>query len=151
MLRPHRITLLLAGVAALACIPTTSALATTLIVDDSFADGDRAATGPLQANFFASSTSNAIESNAGSVGLVSGGSGRQIPALFPTQTLANAGDTLLTSLTFMTPATVASGNEDLRFGIFDNLGRTSASELGQDPSYSSGSPNAFIAARLACF
>ncbi|MEO1497703.1 MAG: hypothetical protein AAFV43_11195 [Planctomycetota bacterium] len=117
-------------------------MATTLIVDDSFADGDRAATGPLQADFFASSTSNAIESNAGSVGLVSGGSGRQIHALFPTQTLANAGDTLLTSFTFMTPATVASGNEDLRFGIFDNLGRTSASELGQDTSYSSGSPNA---------
>lgn len=131
----------LASVALAACFVATSSHA-ALIVDDSFADGDRANTGPLQADFFASSNSSAIESNVGSVGLVSGGSGRQIHALFPTQTLANTGDTLNMSFTFVTPPTTASGNEDLRFGIFDHLGRTSSSELGQDTSYSSGSPNA---------
>lgn len=141
MRRTYGIILLTACAAAVVCLQATSTYGSTLIVDDSFADGDRAATGPLQADFYASSNSNAIESNLGSVGLVSGSSGRQIHALFTTQTLANTGDTLLTSFTFVTPATVAAGNEDIRFGIFDNLGRTSATELGQDTSYSSGSPN----------
>lgn len=126
---------------AAVCLLAATASAAT-IVDDSFADGDRASTGPLQADFYASSNSNAIESNAGSIGLVSGSSGRQIHGLFPTQTLANTGDTLLTSFTFVTPPTTAAGNEDIRFGIFDHLGRTSSTELGQDTSYSSSSPNA---------
>lgn len=132
----------LASVALVAGLMAIESQGATIIVDDSFADGDRANTGPLQADFFASSNSNAIESNVGSVGLVSGSSGRQIHGLFPTQTLANTGDTLTTSFTFVTPATTAAGNEDIRFGIFDHLGRTSSSELGQDTSYSSGSPNA---------
>ncbi|MEO0529401.1 MAG: hypothetical protein AAF266_02365 [Planctomycetota bacterium] len=129
-----------AGTAAFTCLLVGTAQAAT-IVNDSFADGDRAATGPLQADFFASSNSNAIESNAGSIGLVSGSSGRQIHGLFPTQTLAAAGDTLTTSFTFVTPDTVAAGNEDIRFGIFDHLGRNTPTQLAQDTTYSSGSPN----------
>lgn len=114
-----------------------------IIINDSFADGDRAATGPLQADFYGSSTSGAVESNAGSVGLVSGSSGRQIHAIFPTVTLANAGDSLTATVTFLTPATVASTNEDVRVGLFDHLGRgTNAAQLGQDTTYSSGTPNA---------
>lgn len=135
-----RIPFLLAGALSLAgCLAATATAA--IIVDDSFADGDRAATGPLQADFYGSSTSGAIESNAGSIGLVSGSSGRQIHGLFPTQTLANTGDTLITSFSFTTPVTTASGNEDIRFGIFDHLGRNTPTQLGQDTSYSSGTPN----------
>lgn len=135
-----KIHLLSACAAALACLVASPLYATTIINDD-FADGDRAANGPLEADFYASSNSNAIESNAGSVGLVSGSSGRQIHALFPTQTLANTGDTLNTSFTFVTPPTTAAGNEDIRFGIFDHLGRDTPTQLRQDTSYSSGSPN----------
>lgn len=131
---------LTASAAVMACLLAGPAHA-AIIVNDSFTDGDRAATGPLEADFYASSTSSAIESNAGSIGLVSGSSGRQIHGLFPTQTLANAGDTLTTSFTFVTPVTTASGSEDIRFGIFDHLGRNIPSQLGQDTSYSSGSPN----------
>lgn len=134
--------LLAIGAAAIAGLSNAAIAEATTIINDSFADGDRAATGPLQADFYASSNSSAIESNVGSVGLVSGSSGRQIHALFPTQTLAATGDMLTMSFTFVTPDTTAAGNEDLRFGIFDNLGRTSASQLGQDTSYSSSSPNA---------
>jgi hypothetical protein len=131
--------LLTASAFVLSCLLATDA---AIIVDDSFADGDRAATGPLQADFYASSNSNAIESNVGSIGLVSGSSGRQIHGIFPTQTLANSGDTLFTSFDFTTPPTTASGSEDIRFGIFDHLGRgLDPTKLGQDTSYSSGSPN----------
>lgn len=132
--------LLIAGVAVTAC-GLASVAPAAVIVNDSFADGDRAANGPLEGDFYASSTSSAIESNAGSIGLVSGSSGRQIHGFFPTQTLANTGDTLNTIFTFVTPATVASGNEDIRFGIFDHLGRDIPTQLRQDTSYSSGSPN----------
>lgn len=132
--------LLIAGVAVTAC-GLASVAPAAVIVNDSFADSDRAANGPLEGDFYASSTSSAIESNAGSIGLVSGSSGRQIHGFFPTQTLANAGDTLNTSFTFVTPATVASGNEDIRFGIFDHLGRDIPTQLRQDTSYSSSSPN----------
>ena len=129
----------------LSCLVLVALVATSLqaatIVDDNFTDGDRAATGPLEADFYASSNSNAIESNVGSVGLVSGSSGRQIHGIFPTQTLANTGDSLFTSFSFTTPPTTASGGEDIRFGIFDHLGRDNASQLGQDTSYSSSSPN----------
>lgn len=112
-----------------------------VIVDDNFADGDRAATGPLQSSWWGSSTGSAIESNVGSIGLVSGSSGRQIHTLFATQTLSNPGDKLIATIDFTTPATVGTAGEDLKFGLFDNLGRTSGAELGQDTSYSSSSPN----------
>lgn len=109
-----------------------------LVVDDNFAvDG----TGATDASYFGSSTSGAIEVNANSIGLVSGTSGRQMHALFSTVTL-NQGDSLVASLDFTTPATVNGASDDFKFGLFDNLGRTSASELGQDTSYSTASPNA---------
>ena len=110
------------------------------VVNDVFAvDG----TDPLNtdAAYFASSTSSAIEFNASTIGLVSGSSSRQIHSLFETQTLAAAGDFLEATLSFVTPATVALTNEDLRIGLFDHLERTSATELGQNTSYSSSSPN----------
>lgn len=126
-----------AAVAAAFAMPSQA----VIIVNDNFADGDRANTGALQGDFYGSSTSGAIESNAGSIGLVSGSSGRQIHGLFPTVTLANTGDEIVTSFTFVTPTTTASGNEDIRFGIFDHLGRDTPTQLRQDTSYSSGTPN----------
>jgi len=95
--------------------------------------------------YFASSTSSAIEINNNSIGLVSGGSGRQIHALFNSQSLINAGDVLETSVTFVTPETVASAGEDLRIGIFDNLGRTGVDQLGQNTSFNTATPNADFA------
>ncbi|MBX2849529.1 MAG: polysaccharide lyase family 7 protein [Acidiferrobacterales bacterium] len=108
-------------------------------VDDNFAaDG----TEITDANYFGSSSSSAIEFNANSIGLVSGASGRQLHALFETQTLANAGDSLRAMISFTTPATVASTNEDIRIGLFDHLERVGSSELGQNTSYGSTAPNA---------
>jgi hypothetical protein len=108
------------------------------VVDDNFAVDGTAVT---DADYYGSSTSNAIEFNSNSIGLVSGSSGRQIHALFATQTLAAAGDKLTASIDFTTPATVAAGNEDIRVGFFDHLGRTGPTQLGQNTSYSSSSPN----------
>jgi hypothetical protein len=111
----------------------------TQVVNDDLATDGTAAT---DAMYFGSSTSGAIEINANSVGLVSGSSSRQIHALFPTQTLSNAGDVLNASITFTTPATVGASGEDIRLGLFDPLDRSGADKLGQNTSYSSGTPNA---------
>ena len=108
-------------------------------VEDDFATDSTAF---MDASYYASSSSSAIEINPNSVGLVSGSSSRQIHALFPTQTLINPGDELIASITFTTPPTVAAGNEDLRLGLFDHLERTDATQLGQNTSYGSSSPNA---------
>ena len=116
---------------------TASSYATEVVNDNFAIDG----TATSDAAYFGSSGSNAIETNANSIGLVSGSSGRQIHGLFETQTLANEGDTLATSITFITPATVAAGSEDLRIGLFDHLGRNTPDQLGQNTSYSSSSPN----------
>ena len=110
---------------------------TTIVNDDLANDG----TTETDIDYFASSTSSAIEVNNNSIGLVSGSSGRQIHGLFGTQTLANAGDALQTSITFVTPATVATTGEDIRIGIFDHLGRTAANQLGQNTNFGSTTPN----------
>lgn len=109
-----------------------------IIVDDDFANDGTVTT---DASYFGSSASSAIEFNTNSIGLVSGTSGRQIHALFETQTLAEAGDSLKATIVFSTPATVSPTGDDLRIGLFDHLEQTSADELGQNTSYSSSSPN----------
>ena len=106
---------------------------TDIIDDDLATDG----TSETDASYFGSSGSNAIEINANSVGLVTGSSGRQVHTLFPTQTLSNTGDAVTASITFTTPVTVATTNEDLRLGLFDPLDRTGADRLGQNTSFSS--------------
>ena len=118
---------------------------TTVIVDDNFADGDRMDNGgPLESSFFNTSSSSGLEATTGSLGLVTGSSGRAIHTLFADQTLVNSGDSITASFTFTTPASVAQSSdstEELRFGLFDNLGRTSNTELGTDiVSSSSGTP-----------
>jgi len=78
------------------------ALAGTIIVDDSFDGNNAAGTGPAVStiNFFSTPNSSALETNADSIGLVSGTSGRQIHGIFPTQTLATADDTITTYIDF---------------------------------------------------
>jgi hypothetical protein len=115
---------------------------TTTIVNDSWTDGGRDdGADLLDANWWTSASSNGIEVSTGSLGLVTGTSGRGIHAIFPTQQLANVGDSLTATYTFTTPATVGggSGTGAFRVGLFDTLGRA---ELNADVSASSGSPNA---------
>lgn len=83
--------------------------ATPVLVDDSFTDGDRTQTGSLDANWWSSTddSANSIEIYTNQLGLVSGTSGRGIHGTFTPQTLA-VDDKLTATLTFTTPATVAS-------------------------------------------
>ena len=129
--------LLSVSVAILASLLTTSLQAVT-IVDDDWSDGNRAKTGALDSNWWYSSNSNGIEDAVGSLGLVTGTSGRGIHTVFPTQTLA-VGDILKATYTFKTPATVGvnKGNA-FKVGLFDTLGRAG---LNGDITASSGSPN----------
>lgn len=117
----------------------SGSLADGVVFDDSFSDGDRAQTGALDTNWWTSSSSAGDEISVGSLGLVTGSSGRGIHTVFDTQTLTNVGDVLTATYTFMTPTTVGSGSSSaFRVGLFDTLGRN----LDQDISASSGSPNA---------
>ena len=113
----------------------------TIIVDDSWADAGRDnGADPLDTNWWTSAASAGIEVSAGSMGLVTGTSGRGIHAIFPTQTLANVGDKLIATYTFTTPATIGSGATGaFRAGLFDTLGRAG---LDANVSASSGTPNA---------
>lgn len=130
--------------AAVCCLVVGACLAptaqATLIVDDSFADGDLAKTGALDSNWWTSSSSSGIEISPGSLGMVTGTSGRGIHTVFPTQTLANVGDKLVTTYTFTTPATTPRSPSSAAFkvGLFDTLGRAG---LDANVPASSGSPN----------
>ena len=109
-----------------------------IIVDDSFADGDRSKTGALDSDWWTSSSGAGDEISVGALGLVTGSSGRGLHTTFPTQTLSNAGDSLVLTYTFNTPATVGSSSSAaFRVGVFDTLGRA----LNADISASSGTPN----------
>ena len=132
-----RVSSYLLAAAVVACL-FTSPLQAAVIVDDSWADGDLAKTGALDSNWWTSSSSSGIEVAVGSMGLVTGSSGRGVHTVFPTQTLANVGDSLKATYTFTTPATVGTGSSSLRVGLFDTLGRAG---LDATVSASSGSPN----------
>jgi hypothetical protein len=113
-----------------------------IIVDDSWADGGRNnGADLLDSNWWTSASSNGIEVSVGSLGMVTGSSGRGIHTVFPTQTLTNVGDKLIATYTFTTPATVGGGSASgaFRAGLFDTLGRAG---LDADVSASSGTPNA---------
>jgi hypothetical protein len=111
-----------------------------LIVDDSWADGGRDnGADPLDTNWWTSSASSGIEVSVGSMGMVTGSSGRGIHGIFPTQTLSAVGNSLKATYTFTTPATIGSGTGAFRVGLFDTLGRAG---LDANISASSGTPNA---------
>jgi len=124
--------------ALLAMAPTSQA---ATIVDDSWTDGGRNnGADPLDSNWWTSASSSGIEVSVGSLGMVTGSSGRGIHTVFPTQTLANIGDKLIATYTFRTPATVGTNaTAGFRVGLFDTLGRAG---LDADVPASSGSPNA---------
>jgi hypothetical protein len=119
----------------------SSSSVATVIVNDSWADGGRDnGADPLDTNWWTSAASAGIEVSVGSMGMVTGTSGRGIHAIFPTQTLANVGDRLVATYTFTTPATIGSGASGaFRAGLFDTLGRAG---LDANVSASSGTPNA---------
>ena len=110
---------------------------TSVVVNDSFTDGDRSITGnsgsDIEANFYSTSNSSAIEDNVddgigtGRIGLVSGTSGRQIHTVFPSQTLAIAGDSITAEVTFVTPQVVASNFTQAQFDALDSAIQDGAS------------------------
>lgn len=111
-----------------ATLSITVDAATPVLVDDSFADGDRTKTGSLDANWWSSTDdgANSIEIYTNQLGLVSGPSGRGIHGTFTPQTLA-VDDKLTATLTFTTPATVASNKSSgFRIALMDlnNAGLT---------------------------
>src|SRR3954470_17179543 len=94
-------------VVATVLISLSSITSATVIVNDSWADGGRNnGADPLDSNWWTSSSSQGIEVGVGSLGLVSGTSGRGIHTVFPTQTLTNVGDKIVATYTFKTPATI---------------------------------------------
>lgn len=112
----------------------------TKIVDDSFADGDFAKTGALDTPWWTSSSSSGKEISVGSLGLVTGTSGRGIHTIFPTQDL-EIGEGIRATYTFKTPATINTGggtSAAFRVGFHDDLGQAG---LNADVSASSGTPN----------
>ena len=115
-----------AGGGDTAILNITVDAATPVLLDDSFADGDRTQTGSLDANWWSSTDdgANSIEIYTNQLGLVSGTSGRGIHGTFTPQTLA-VDDKLTATLTFTTPATVGS-NKASSFKIalmdFNNAG-----------------------------
>jgi hypothetical protein len=118
-----------------------ASLQAAIIVNDSWADGGRNNGADAQdASWWTSASSAGIEVAVGSLGMVTGTSGRGIHAIFPTQTLANVGDKLVATYRFTTPATIGTGGSGaFRSGLFDTLGRAG---LDADVSASSGTPNA---------
>jgi hypothetical protein len=133
------------GLAAFCTVVVCSIVATrtsqaAVIVNDSWADGGRGnGVDPQDSNWWTSSSSSGIEVAVGSLGMVTGSSGRGIHTIFPTQTLANVGDKLVATYTFRTPATIGTGGAGaFRVGLFDTLGRAG---LDADVPSSSGTPN----------
>lgn len=112
-----------------------------VIINDSWADGSRTDGAEESDTNWWTSTSmkDAIEVKEGSLGLVSGSSGRGIRATFAAQTL-EVGDSIVVTYKFTTPATIGKDvTSGLRVGIFDKLERGG---LESDLKASSGSPNA---------
>jgi len=136
LLRPFFKSACVLAIVAAASV-SLQAQVTTNIFNDSFADGDLAATGADDTNWWTSSSSSGIEISAGSLGLVTGTSGRGIHTTFATQTLGTVGDMLIANYTFTTPDTIGSTGSSFRVGMFDTLGRN----LDQNISASSGSPS----------
>jgi hypothetical protein len=117
-----------------------SMLSAQVIVNDSWADGGRSnGADPQDTDWWTSTSSSlAIEVSLGSLGLVSGSSGRGIHGTFISQTLG-VGDALTATFTFKTPATVGTAKPSgFRVGLFDTTGKPG---LAADLSASSGTPN----------
>lgn len=128
------------AIAVAAALSAGSLQAGALIVNDSFADGGRNnGADATDTNWWATTTSGAIEVTKGSLGLVSGGSGRGIRGTFAPQALAN-GQSIKATFTFTTPKTMGTNRDSaLRVGLYNKAGRAG---LEADLSASSKKPNA---------
>jgi hypothetical protein len=117
----------------------TASIQAQVIVDDSWADAGRGnGVDALDAAWWSSVSSNnsSVEVSAGSLGLVTGTSGRGLHGTFAAQTLA-IGDTLTATLTFMTPATVGSpGSAAFRIALADFNNAGLAADLQSSSSFS---------------
>jgi hypothetical protein len=113
-----------------------------IIFNDSWTDGGRTnGADPTDIDWWTSASSQGIEVSPGSMGMVTGSSGRGIHTTFPTRRLSEVGRKITATYTFTTPATVSSSAQAAAFrvGLFDHLGRTG---LKADVPASSGMPNA---------
>ena len=117
-------------------VPSASA---AIIVDDSWADGGRTnGADPYDTDWWTSTATSAIEVSVGSLGLVTGSSGRGIHGTFAPQSL-DEGDSLKVTFAFTTPATVGNNlGAAFKVGLYDTLGDAG---LAADLSASSGTPN----------
>jgi hypothetical protein len=126
----------------LACFPAliSHQAQATVVVDDSWADGGRSnGADPTDSNWWTSAASAGIEVSVGSLGMVTGTAGRGIHTVFPTQSMASVGDSVVATYVFTTPATLGTNQTGgFRVGLFDTLARAG---LNADVSASSGSPN----------
>ena len=135
--------LLSLGASCAAALVAATAFGQTVVVDDNFAADGSTST---DAQYFYSTSSNGIEFNADSLGLVSGSSGRQIHGIFPAVTLSEVDDSITVSFTFTTPATVGTNNastgEDnaFRMGLFNTLGRETIA-MTDNPDFDPDDPN----------
>lgn len=107
-------------------------LSAQVIVNDSWTDGGRNnGADSLDTDWWTTTTSSAIEVSPGSLGLVTGTSGRGIHGTFPSQSLG-IGDTLTATFSFTTPTTVTtatSGGAQFRIGLFDTTGHNFAQDI----------------------
>ncbi len=131
------LTLTSLAVAGLVC---STAMAGTVVVNDSFADGARTNGADAQdANWWTTTNSAALEISKGSLGLVSGGSGRGLRTTFAPQALS-PGKSIKATFTFVTPKTIGTKRDSaFRIGMYDKAGRAA---LDSDQSASSKKPNA---------
>ena len=119
----------------------TTSIEAQVIFNDSWTDGGRTdGDDEKDTNWWTStSADDALEVSKGSLGLVSGETGRGIRATFAPQKL-EIGESIEVTYKFTTPATVGPDeNGGFRVAIFDKVER---SGLESDLTTSSGSPNA---------
>jgi len=118
------------SILVIACLSGASLFGQNFVFNDSFADGDRIdGVDANDTNWYTTTSSQAIEVSTGSLGLVSGTSGRGIHTVVTPQALAQTGDSLTLRFTFTTPATVGtSKSSSVRFGFFNSNGAAVAQD-----------------------
>ncbi|TWU48705.1 PEP-CTERM motif protein [Rubripirellula tenax] len=116
--------------------------ALVVVVDDSFADNDRAKTGTDDTNWYATNTTSAFESPSltnNQLRMATGTSGRGIHTVFTAQSLSNIGDKITATYTFTTPSTIGASTGSFRVGMFNPTATLAG--VSQDLSVGSSSPN----------
>lgn len=128
------------AIAVATVISAGSLQAATVVFNDSFADGGRDNGADAQdTNWWHTTNSAALEISKGSLGLVSGGSGRGLRTTFAPQALS-VGKSIKATFTFVTPKTIGTKRDSaLRVGMYNKAGRAA---LDSDQSASSKKPNA---------